>query len=65
MWWLRPASQRLLWDQIDWMADPQAHRAWRRAERKLENDEGQGTWWGRGEATPRRMPEFSNMWGGN
>lgn len=58
MWWLKPATDRLLWDRLTRLADPDAERAWRRAERKLRSEHGQGVWWGPAESTPRRAPEI-------
>lgn len=58
MWWLKPATDRLLWDRLYRLADPDAERAWRRAERKLRSEHGQGVWWGPAESTPRRAPEI-------
>lgn len=56
MWYLRPLTQRAIWDQLRLMGDPDATRAWRRQERKRMNDDGQGTWWRRGEIAPQRAP---------
>lgn len=63
MWMIRPAMERLVWDRLSLLADPNAHRQWRQAERRLMRDEGQGMWWGRGEAEPRRGPDFTTIWG--
>jgi hypothetical protein len=52
----------LLWDQLDLIADPEAHKAWRTAERKLMNEKGQGMWWRRGEALPHRLPDLETLW---
>lgn len=60
-WWIKPATDRLIFDRLQLMADPNAYRAWRRREKQLEDDTEQGTWWGRGEATPRRAPDIS-LW---
>ncbi|MCW2317481.1 hypothetical protein M2322_003040 [Rhodoblastus acidophilus] len=64
MWWLKPVTQRLLWDQLQAMADPEAYRNWRRREKKLRDDTGQGVWWGPGDIAPRRAPDFSTSWRG-
>ena len=65
MWMFRPAMERLVWDRLHVLADPNAHRQWRQKERQLMRDYGQGVWWGRGEAEPRRAPDFSTVWQGN
>lgn len=58
-WWLKPATDRLIFDRLQLMADPTAYRAWRQKERQLHEETGQGVWWGKGEAQPRRMPDWS------
>ncbi len=58
MWWLKPVSQRLIWDRLQLLADPEAERTWRQNERKLLRENGQGVWWGPGESLPRRMPNW-------
>jgi hypothetical protein len=62
MWWLKPVTQRLLWDQLQLWADPEAYRTWRRKEKRLRGDTGQGLWWGPGDTAPRRAPDFSTGW---
>lgn len=62
MWQVRPVTDRLIWDRLMLLADPAAHRQWRTKERQLMREEGQGVWWGRGEAGPRRAPDFSTVW---
>jgi hypothetical protein len=62
MWQIKPVTDRLIWDRLTLLADPNAHRQWRTKERQLMREEGQGVWWGRGEAEPRRAPDFSTLW---
>lgn len=62
MWQVKPVTDRLIWDRLTLLADPNAHRQWRTKERQLMREEGQGTWWGRGEAEPRRAPDFTTLW---
>lgn len=62
MWQVKPVTDRLIWDRLTLLADPNAHRQWRTKERQLMREEGQGVWWGRGEAEPRRAPDFSTLW---
>lgn len=54
LWYARTAMDRLLWDQLQQLADPKATQAFRRAEKKTRQEYGQRFWWGPGEATPRR-----------
>lgn len=58
MWWLKPVTQRLIWDRLQKLVDPAAERAWAAQERKLAKEHGQGVWWRRGEAAPDRVPDF-------
>lgn len=62
MWWLKPVADRMVWDRLQEIADPDAHRAWRRAERKLHNETGQGQWWGRAQGGPSRGPDMGKLW---
>ena len=61
MWWLKGVTQRLLWDHLQQIADPEAYRSWMRRERKLMQEHGQGVWWGPGDVAPRRAPDFGTM----
>ena len=62
IWWVKPVTDRMIFDQLDLLADPYAHRAWRTRERRLERDKGQGQWWRRGEIMPNRAPDFTTLW---
>lgn len=57
MWWLKPVTERAVWDQLQLIADPKAAQAWRRKERELMK-QGRGQWWHHGEVMPERMPAF-------
>lgn len=63
MWWLRPATDRLIWDRLQRLADPRAMRNWDRKAAELRRATGQGIWWDRGEALPGRAPDFSLVLG--
>lgn len=65
IWWVKPVTDRMIFDQMDLLADPAAHRAWRTRERRLARDKGQGQWWRKGELGPNRAPDFSTLWQGN
>lgn len=56
-WWAtRGAYRRLILDQLQWMVDPEANRAFKTRARNLESRTGQGYWWEPGEAFPSRGP---------
>jgi len=56
----RLAMDRLLWDNLQQVLDPEANDQWHRAERRLQREYGTQSWWRRGETAPRRGPDFSN-----
>lgn len=53
----RAAYQRMVIDQLQYLADPDAHKYFRDQEARLRRETGQGYFWRRGEASPTRMPE--------
>ncbi|MDP3554822.1 hypothetical protein [Methylocystis sp.] len=58
-WALRAAYNRLLLDQLQFMADPEAHDKMRKMESRVRRETGQGFWWRPGETTPARLPELA------
>lgn len=52
------AYQRMVIDQLQWMADPEAAQAFRKQVHQRQKDYHQGFWWSPGEATPRRAPDL-------
>lgn len=63
LWYSRLATDRLLWDRLQWWADPEAPRRWRQLERRWLRDYDQEFWWAPGERAPRRGPEFGRAVG--
>lgn len=61
MWWLKPATERLIWDRLQRMADPNADRAFQARANKMFREHRQGTWWRRGTASPDRAPDFGHL----
>ncbi|MCA0424959.1 MAG: hypothetical protein LCH61_16865, partial [Proteobacteria bacterium] len=61
MWPVKPFTDRLIFDRLQAAANPDAYDAWKRRERDLMREHGQGTWWRRGEASPHRAPDMS-LW---
>lgn len=60
LWQTRLAMDRLVWDQLQWLLDPEAKQAWARAEKNRAKIGRNGSWWEPGEAAPERAPDFSN-----
>jgi hypothetical protein len=58
-WALRAAYNRILLDQLQYLADPAARSEWQRAESRLRKETAQGMWWPRGEAAPTRAPQVA------
>lgn len=56
MWWLKPATERLVWDRLQRLADPAADASWQRKANALWRDHRQGIWWRPGAAVPSRWP---------
>jgi hypothetical protein len=54
----RAAYQRMVIDQLQYLADPEAHKYFREQEMRLRRDTGQGFTWRPGEMSPERFPEF-------
>jgi hypothetical protein len=64
LWYARLAKDRLLWDRLQWWADPHAARRFRQAERRALREYEQEFWWAPGEAAPRRAPALQTAIGG-
>jgi hypothetical protein len=58
IWYVSSAFQRLMYDNLQQLADPAASRAWRQAEKNRIRDYGNPAWWGPGDALPTRAPEL-------
>jgi hypothetical protein len=57
LWYLRAAWERVVKDQLLYLADPDAHRKFRDRARRLESETGQEYWWRPGEVAPDRLPD--------
>jgi len=51
-WPTRAAMDRLIWDQMQILLDPEADTAMRREVRRQQREYGNGQWWPSGEMTP-------------
>lgn len=64
IWYWSTAFQRLMFDNLQRMADPEAERAWRQAARRRSREYGNAAWWRPGAALPERGPDLSSAFGG-
>lgn len=56
LWYSRLALDRLMWDQLQQVLDPDASRSWDRTEQRARQDTRQEYWWRPGDAAPDRAP---------
>lgn len=54
----RHAYRTMFLDQLQYHADPEAHRKFRQMQQRLHKETGQGMFWPRGDALPARAPGF-------
>ena len=59
LWYTRLVFERSMLDQLQKMADPKAHRKFRKQIRKKQKDYGQDYWWRPGFAVPNKAPDLS------
>ncbi|MCX8133162.1 MAG: zeta toxin family protein [Roseococcus sp.] len=56
LWYARLAMDRLMWERLQELLDPQAPRRWREMERRALREHEQQFWWRPGETAPARPP---------
>ena len=56
LWYSRLTTDRLLFDNIERLLDPNFESNVRRRESRTRRETGQGYWWGRGDLGPERAP---------
>lgn len=61
IWYARLAAERLVIDQLKYLADPQAMKRFRAREQFFKKHYGQESWWRPGRAVPDRAPDFSRV----
>jgi len=61
-WYTRLAVDRLMWDKLQTLVDPDYRGSWRRAEQRLRKEDT-GFWWAPGENAPERAPQLGNAFG--
>lgn len=52
VWFARAAAERLIWDNLQMMADPKSEANWNKWEQKRETEYGQKHWWKHGDTLP-------------
>jgi hypothetical protein len=62
-WYTQTAVNRLFWDKLQILADPDYRQSFRRAEQNAKKH-GSGFWWGPGESAPTRGPNLGSALGG-
>ncbi len=63
VWWARLVIERQAFDRLQEIADPQVYRKRQQRERRQERDFGNKFWWGAGDRTPERAPDFEGAIG--
>lgn len=58
LWYARASLDRMVWDQMQLVLDPEAEAHWRRQERARVKQYGNERFWDRGEMAPDRGPDF-------
>jgi hypothetical protein len=58
IWYATLAMQRLMFNELELMINPRARDSFRRSESALHSETGQRYFWGKGDRTPVRMPDF-------
>jgi len=59
LWYSHLALHRLVFDSLEQLANPRAHRSWQRKMRHRQKEYGQGYWWELGEKTPAGLPTYA------
>lgn len=62
-WYTRLAVDRLLWDKLQTLVDPDYRKSWSRTERNMQRGEGNQFFWPQGENAPTRAPNVGTAFG--
>lgn len=65
LWYIRQAWERTVLDQLQFLADPEAAKAFAAQKRFWRKNFNQGTWWNPGEMLPSRLPDMGAVAGGS
>lgn len=58
-----PAIDRLVWDQMQMLLDPEATKAIKKRAKARENRDGNASWWMPGSPVPSRLPDVTSAFG--
>lgn len=58
IWYLRLAFERVVFDQLQFLADPEANKAFKRKQQTYRRETGQEFFWAPGTMAPQRAPEI-------
>ncbi len=61
LWYGGLAMRRLIFDQLEQLADPKRYNQYRAREKRMRTQYGQEFWWRPGRATPSRLPKPENV----
>ncbi|MGN7770768.1 hypothetical protein [Phyllobacterium sp. 22552] len=61
LWYSKLATDRLIFDNIQAMVDPDYRQSFSRYEKRMKKEFGQTFWWGPGKTSPARTPELQPM----
>ncbi|WP_199259890.1 hypothetical protein [Paracoccus binzhouensis] len=62
-WPTRVALDRMVWDQLQGLIDPEAEEQWHQFEKRQKREYGNQSWWRRGDPLPARGPDLGNIVG--
>ncbi|TBA86288.1 hypothetical protein ELH53_15315 [Rhizobium ruizarguesonis] len=62
LWYTKAATDRLIFDNIQAMIDPNYRQSFNRYERRMKKEFGQTFWWAPGDGLPQRAPEIRKIW---
>lgn len=63
LWYTRLAFDRLMWDRLQELTDPDYSRSFARMEDRAQREYNQRFWWGPGRTEPDRGPAMGRMFG--
>lgn len=62
LWYSRMVTDRLVWDQLQKMVDPEWSQSFQRVRDRAVKDWNQRFWWDRGATAPDRGPDMAAAW---
>ncbi|MDQ0132668.1 hypothetical protein J2T08_000569 [Neorhizobium galegae] len=63
LWYTKMATDRIIFDNIQAMVDPNYRASFNRYEQRMKKEFGQSFWWGPGDMAPTRAPDFGRTIG--